>query len=114
MVRWDGDTEEDDDDSSEYETEDSLRLLVDNVVKDLDAMDCDIEKLVDDIEYMDRACQRIDTTFKQYSAGVIVIVSAFVVSLCILFGATLHGVYSELSKLADKIVELEKASERKQ
>jgi hypothetical protein len=110
MVRWDDSTE---DDSDERDSLESLKSLVDGIVKDLDAMDSDIEKLVDDVEYMDRHCQRIDTTFKQYSAGIIVIVSAFVVSLCVLMGATLHGVYSELSKLADKIVELEKASERK-
>lgn len=111
MVRWDDEAE---DNSDECDSLESLKTLVNGVVKDLDAMDSDIEKLVDDVEYIDRHCQRIDTTFKQYSAGVIVIVSAFVVSLCILLGATLHGVYAELSKLADKIVELEKASERKQ
>jgi hypothetical protein len=108
MVRWDDSTEDDGDEC------DSLELRVDGIVKDLDTIDSDIEELVDDVEYIDRHCQRIDLTFRQYSAGIIVIVSAFVVSLCILMGATLHGVYAELSKLADKIVELEKASERKQ
>jgi hypothetical protein len=111
MVRWDDSTE---DDSDECDSLESLELRVDSIVKDLDVIDSDIEELVDDVEYIDRHCQRIDLTFRQYSAGIIVIVSAFVVSLCILMGATLHGVYAELSKLADKIVELEKASERKQ